>query len=277
MGVARRHDGGAGGPAVQARLRPDLLHGAARQPVLPGIALANLNPNPSPTPNSNPNPPTLTLTLTLTLYFQEHCAAVAEHRPVDDGKTFVDEHDDENMCLPRGGGSEAAKSQGGPTTTNPVTVEQYLGCAKKKVSFQILEKHAKKQKAKLVTVLPWQVSPYPNPYPNSNPNPNPNPNLNPNPHPTPHSPNPTLTPTLPLTRSTRRGTPRARTSTSPSPPRGSTRAPEPAMRGILESRRGRAQRGPSSKAPSSQSSGRAIRARWSARKAPTAASSAPRP
>jgi len=93
------------------------------------------------------------------LYFQEHCAAVAEHRPVDDGKTFVDEHDDENMCLPRGGGSEAAKSQGGPTTTNPVTVEQYLGCAKKKVSFQILEKHAKKQKAKLVTVLPWQVNP----------------------------------------------------------------------------------------------------------------------
>jgi hypothetical protein len=93
------------------------------------------------------------------LYFQEHCAAVAEHRPVQEDKTFADEHDDENMCLPRAGGPEAAKSQGGPTTTNPVTVDQYLGCAKKKVSFQIIEKHAKERKAKLVTVLPWQVNP----------------------------------------------------------------------------------------------------------------------
>ena len=43
------------------------------------------------------------------LYFQEHCASVAEHRPIDASKTFVDEHDDENMCLSRAGGPEAAK------------------------------------------------------------------------------------------------------------------------------------------------------------------------
>ena len=40
-----------------------------------------------------------------------------------------------------------------------MTVDRYLRCAKKKVSFQIIEKHAKKQKAKPVTVLPWQVNP----------------------------------------------------------------------------------------------------------------------
>jgi len=93
------------------------------------------------------------------LYFEEHCAAIAQHRPVDSDKTEGDEHDDSNMCLPRAGGPEPAKSSGGPITSNPVTTEQYLGCAEKRRSFQIIETHAKKRKAKLVKVLPWQVNP----------------------------------------------------------------------------------------------------------------------